>query len=78
MENQQVLDIISNLKGRRNYEEKKSKKLGFSSLYEYFEDKLQKFEELDNKKNGALKENTVKKSDLNKNNENKVKSCGCC
>tara|TARA_A100001011_G_scaffold169245_1_gene178212 strand:- start:1731 stop:1967 length:237 start_codon:yes stop_codon:yes gene_type:complete len=78
MENQQVLDIISNLKGRRNYEEKKSKKLGFSSLYEYFEDKLQKFEELDNKKNEALKENTVKKSDLNKNNENKVKSCGCC
>tara|TARA_S200000501_G_C20669798_1_gene675804 strand:+ start:115 stop:351 length:237 start_codon:yes stop_codon:yes gene_type:complete len=78
MENQQVLDIISNLRGRRNYEEKKSKKLGFSSLYEYFEDKLQKFEELDNKKNEALKENTVKKSDLNKNNENKVKSCGCC
>ena len=27
MQNQQVLDIISNLKGRRNYEEKKSKKL---------------------------------------------------
>ena len=78
MENQQVLDIISNLRGRRNYEEKKSKKLGFSSLYEYFEDKLQKFEELDNKKNEALKENTVKNSDLNKNNENKVKSCGCC
>ena len=78
MENQQVLDIISNLKGRRNYEEKKSKKLGFSSLYEYFEDKLQKFEELDNKKNEALKENTVKNSVLNKNNENKVKSCGCC
>ena len=78
MENQQVLDIISNLRGRRNYEEKKSKKLGFSSLYEYFEDKLQKFEDLDNKKNEALKENTVKKSDLNKNNENKVKSCGCC
>ena len=78
MENQQVLDIISNLRGRRNYEEKKSKKLGFSSLYEYFEDKLQKFEELDNKKNEVLKESTVKNSDLNKNNENKVKSCGCC
>ena len=34
MQNQQVLDIISNLKGRRNYEEKKSKKLGYNSLYE--------------------------------------------
>ena len=37
MENQQVLDVISNLKGRKNYEEKKSKKLGFNSLYEYIE-----------------------------------------
>ena len=42
MENQQVLDVISNLKGRKNYEEKKSKKLGFNSLYEYIEDKLAK------------------------------------
>ena len=39
MENQQVLDVISNL-NRKNYEEKKSKKLGFNSIYEYIEDKL--------------------------------------
>ena len=45
MENQQVLDVISNLKGRKNYEDKKSKKLGFNSLYEYIEDKLAKKEE---------------------------------
>ena len=38
MQNQQVLEAISNLKGRRNYEEKKSKKLGFNSLYDYIED----------------------------------------
>ena len=42
MENQQVIQIIDNLKGRRKYEEKKASKLGFSSLYEYFEDKILK------------------------------------
>ena len=35
-------EIIENLKGRRNYEEKKASKLGFSSLYAYFEDKILK------------------------------------
>ena len=39
MQNQEVLEIISNLKGRKNYEEKKSKKLGFNSLYDYIHDK---------------------------------------
>ena len=38
MENQEVIQIIDNLKGRRNYEEKKASKLGYSSLYEYFEE----------------------------------------
>ena len=42
MQNQEIIDIISNLKGRKNYEEKKAFRLGFSSLYDYFEDKLQK------------------------------------
>ena len=36
------MKIIENLKGRRNYEEKKATKLGFSSLYAYFEDKILK------------------------------------
>ena len=40
MENQQVLNFIDNLKGKRAYEERKSKKLGFNSLYEYIENKL--------------------------------------
>ena len=35
---------IANLKGRRAYEEKKAAKLGFSSLYEYFDDKIRKEE----------------------------------
>ena len=33
MQNQQILELIENLKGRRNYEEKKASKLGFNSLY---------------------------------------------
>ena len=40
MQNPQILEIINNLKGRKNYEEKKASKLGFNSLYTYFENKL--------------------------------------
>ena len=42
MQNQEILKIIDNLKGRRNYEEKRASKLGFASLYDYFEDKILK------------------------------------
>ena len=42
MENQQILQQIENLKGRRGYEEKRAAKLGFSSLYAYLEHKLEK------------------------------------
>ena len=42
MLNQEVNKIIDNLKGRRGYEEKRAQKLGFTSLYDYFEDKLKK------------------------------------
>ena len=42
MENPQITETIENLKGRRAYEEKRAAKLGFSSLYEYFEDKTAK------------------------------------
>ena len=42
MQNQEIVKIIENLKGRRNYEEKKASKLGFASLYDYFEDKISK------------------------------------
>ena len=30
MQNQEIIQIIENLKGRRNYEEKKALKLGYS------------------------------------------------
>ncbi len=42
MQNQEIIKIIENLKGRRDYEQKKSIKLGFPSLYAYFEDKISK------------------------------------
>ena len=42
MQNQEIIKIIENLKGRKNYEEKKASKLGFPSLYAYFEDKILK------------------------------------
>ena len=42
MQNQEIVKIIENLKGRRNYEEKRAIKLGFASLYDYFEDKILK------------------------------------
>ena len=74
MQNQEILNIIENLKGRRGYEEKKASKLGFSSLYAYFEDKILKEKQAieDQKKN--LEEI---KSDTNPENKEK-KSCGCC
>ena len=40
MNDPKIIEIIANLKGRRNYEEKKASKLGFASLYEYIEDKV--------------------------------------
>ena len=43
--NPQVLKIIENLKGRKNYEEKEPRKLGFASLYAYIENKIKKKEE---------------------------------
>ena len=67
MQNKEIIEIIEGLKGRRNYEEKKASKLGFTSLYTYFEDKI-------------LKEKTelveIKNKNKEKNKENK--SCKCC
>ena len=73
MQNQQIVKIIENLKGRRNYEEKRASKLGFASLYDYFEDKI-------SKKQKAIedeqKESEVAKTD--KEPKTSKKSCSCC
>ena len=42
MQNELILERIENLRGRKPYEEKKAAKLGFTSLYDYFEDKIAK------------------------------------
>ena len=50
MENPQIIQMIEDLKGRKNYEENKASKLGFSSLYAYFEDRILKEEKAINDK----------------------------
>lgn len=78
MENQEIISKIENLNGRRNYEEKRAAKLGFSSLYEYFEDKSRKqVLEADEKEARLFQFQAVK--ELNRKTKNqKKKSCGCC
>ena len=74
MENQLVLDRIESLRGRRGYEEKKSAKLGFASLYDYFEDKIAK----ETKAVGVKTEVSLKSKPLNQIKSKKQTSCSCC
>ena len=74
MQNQNIIQLIENLKGRKSYEEKKASKLGFSSLYNYFEDKILKEKQMIQNKKKELEE--IKKNNDLKNKENK--SCSCC
>jgi len=73
MQNQEIVKIIENLKGRRNYEEKRASKLGFASLYDYFEDKISKQQKAIE---DEQKESEVAKTD--KEPKNSKKSCSCC
>ena len=73
MQNQEIVKIIENLKGRRDYEEKRASKLGFASLYEYFEDKISKKQKAIEDEQKELE--TAKIEDQPKVNK---KSCGCC
>ena len=78
MQNPQILEIIENLKGRRNYEEKKASKLGFNSLYAYFENKLLQektaLEESARELEIAKAEEKLLKEEKGK----QKKTCGCC
>tara|TARA_B100002019_G_scaffold227818_1_gene201054 strand:+ start:111 stop:332 length:222 start_codon:yes stop_codon:yes gene_type:complete len=73
MQNQEIVKIIENLKGRRNYEEKKASKLGFASLYDYFEDKI-------SKKQKALEDEQkeLETSQAEEQPKASKKSCSCC
>ena len=73
MQNQEIVKIIENLKGRRNYEEKRASKLGFTSLYDYFEDKISKQQKAIE---DEQKESEVTKTD--KEPKTSKKSCNCC
>jgi hypothetical protein len=75
MNNDIVLERISNLKGRLGYEEKKAKKLGFTSLYDYMEDKI-------NNENNDVSSSVEIQSKVAKAVKKKkkpvMKTCGCC
>jgi hypothetical protein len=73
MQNQEIVKMIDNLKGRRGYEEKRASKLGFASLYEYFEDKI-------SKKQKALEEEQKELEAVKTDDQPNAakKSCGCC
>ena len=73
MQNQEIVKIIENLKGRRGYEEKRASKLGFASLYDYFEDKI-------SKKQKAIEDEQKELENSKADEQPKAnkKSCSCC
>ena len=73
MQNQEIVKMIDNLKGRRGYEQKRASKLGFASLYDYLEDKI-------SKKQKALKDEQKELEAAKSDDQPKAskKSCGCC
>ena len=73
MQNQEIVKMIDNLKGRRGYEEKRASKLGFASLYDYFKDKISKKQKAVEDKQKELE--TAKVEEQPKANK---KSCSCC
>ena len=78
MQNPQILDLIENLKGRRNYEEKKASKLAFKSLYAYFENKLLQ-EKITQEESTKELEIAKAEAELLKEEKSKPKkTCGCC
>ena len=75
MENKIVSERIQNLRGKRSYEEKKAAKLGFPSLYAYFEDKIANESQADKiKKNKSFGKN----KSVKKTNRLAQPACSCC
>ena len=76
MQNELILNRIENLRTRKPYK-KKAVKLGFASLYEYFEDKIVK-------ETKALEADQPDKTKLKKAIKTKLVekkrsgSCSCC
>ena len=78
MQNQEIIQIIENLKGRRNYEEKKASKLGFASLYDYFVDKVYKEKKSLEDEQKIVEEIETEEHLKNKSKKKESKSCNCC
>ena len=78
MENPQILELIENLKGRRNYEEKKASKLGFNSLYAYFENKLLQEKTALEESARELEIAKAEEKLLKEEKSKPKKTCGCC
>ena len=78
MQNPQILELIENLKGRRNYEEKKASKLGFNSLYAYFENKLLQEKTALEESARELEIAKAEKKLLKEEKSKQKKTCGCC
>jgi len=77
MQNEIILNRIESLRGRKPYEEKKAAKLGFASLYEYFEDKIVK--EAKALEADKAHKTKVKKAIKTKAvAKNQARSCSCC
>ena len=74
---QDVTSYISSLKGRKAYEQKKSKKLGFPSFKDYIEDKLlqkrQTHVNIDEEFANISQNKMIKKE-----KPASKSSCGCC
>ena len=78
MQNPQIIEIIENLKGRRDYEEKKATKLGFNSLYAYFENKLLQEKTALEESAKELEAAKAEAELLKEEKKESKKTCGCC
>ena len=78
MQNLQILELIENLKGRRTYEEKKASKLGFNSLYAYFENKLLQEKTALEESARELEISKAEEKLLKDEKGKQKKTCGCC
>ena len=70
------MKLLKNLKGRRNYEEKKASKLGFNSLYAYIENKILKEKETAEAK--ILEQSAAREEVIEEKKSEKKTSCSCC
>ena len=78
MQKQEIIKIIENLKGRKNYEEKRASKLGFPSLYAYFENKIQRKKKVLEDKKKELEELNDHSKLKDKDKSKQKKNCSCC